>query len=881
VVEQRFSLDRFQREAIAAVDAGRNVLVAAPTGAGKTVVAEHAVADALAQGRRAFYTTPIKALSNQKYADLVRIHGREQVGLLTGDNAVNPGAGVVVMTTEVLRNMLYGASAALDDLAWVVLDEVHYLQDTFRGPVWEEVIIHTPPSVRFVCLSATVSNADELAGWLRATRGETTLVVEHDRPVELVNHFLVHDKIGGDLVRLPTLVGGRPNPEGTKFDAPAPSGPRQEKWQRRTRSRWGIPRRAEMVEHLEGSGLLPAIVFVFSRKGCDEAARSLLAEGRRLTTATERQRIRAIVEHHVRRLDDADLAVLDHDRWLAGLEAGVAAHHAGMVPPFKEAVEACFVEGLVKVVFATETLALGINMPARSVVIEVLSKFTGEHHEDLTPSQYTQLTGRAGRRGLDPVGHALVLWSPWYGFDKVAALAASREFVLRSAFRPTANMVANLVRGYDRDDALELLGRSFGQFQSDQSLDRIDHRRRLRLRQHGEATEAARCSRGDVDEYRDQRAAERLAVREARQGRTDVVAVAADQLAPGDVLRIGVERVAVLSVSYRKGGVRVRVVDRDARLSVLGVDDFDRPPKPAGSISLPAAFDPNDRLLQREVANHLRRVRLTKIRDQDDGDAPGNPEAAQQDVPAAELPVTSCPDLDRHLAAASERDRLGRQIDELDRRLAERSGSLTRRFEQIEKLLTRRGFLRGWELTESGHVLARTFHEHDVLVATVVTEGLLDGLEPAALAGIMSMLTYEHRSKEPPPPPWFPSRSVKDRVQEVERVARELAREEERAGLTASPAPDPSFLGLAHAWAAGDTFAAVVGDEDLSPGDFVRNIKQLIDVLRQVGEVAPEAATRTAARSAAESLFRGVVAASSEVTGGDDPPASRQSANPR
>jgi ATP-dependent RNA helicase HelY len=551
------------------------------------------------------------------------------------------------------------------------------------------------------------------------------------------------------------------------------------------------------------------------------------------------------------------------------------------VPPFKEAVEACFVEGLVKVVFATETLALGINMPARSVVIEVLSKFTGEHHEDLTPSQYTQLTGRAGRRGLDPVGHALVLWSPWYGFDKVAALAASREFVLRSAFRPTANMVANLVRGYDREQALELLGRSFGQYQSDQSLDRIDHRRRLRRAQLDEATEAVRCERGDVDEYRDRRAEERRVARDARQGQNDVVAAAADRLAPGDVLRIGNDRVAVLSVSYRKGGVRVRVVDRDARLSVLGVDDFDRPPQPAGSITLPGAFDPNDRLLQREAANHLRRAQLGKVGGQIDDEVaataslPGDGRGA-----AGDLPVAACPALDRHLAAAAERDRLQRQVDELDRRLGERSGSLLRRFERIEKLLTRRGFLRGWALTESGHVLARTFHEHDVLVATVVTEGLLDGLDPASLAGILSMLTYEHRSKEPPPPPWFPSVAVRERAREVERVARELARDEERAGLAASPTPDPSFLGLAHAWAAGDSFASVVGDEDVSPGDFVRNVKQLIDLLRQVGEVAPEAATRTAARSAAEALFRGVVSASSEVTGGEDDSDRRPAAEP-
>ena len=312
------------------------------------------------------------------------------------------------------------------------------------------------------------------------------------------------------------------------------------------------------------------------------------------------------------------------------------------------------------------------------------------------------------------------------------------------------------------------------------------------------------------------------------------------------------------------------VVDTGARLSVLGVDDFDGPPHPVGSVSLPRAFDPNDRLLQREVANHLRRARLSKARAGDRGESgTADPSPARVGETAADLDVAACPDLDRHLAAAAERDRLQRQLDELDRRLGERSGSLVRRFEQIETLLTRRGFLRGWELTESGQVLARTFHEHDVLVATVVTEGLLDGLDPPSLAGMLSMLTYEHRSKEPPPPPWFPTRAVKERAAEVEQAAQRLARDEERAGLPRSPAPDPSFLGLAHAWASGDSFASVVGEEDLSPGDFVRNIKQLIDLLRQVGALAPVANTRASARAAAESLFRGVVSASSEVAGGE------------
>ena len=860
-----FVLDRFQIQAMAAVDAGHNVLVAAPTGSGKTVVAEHAVTRALVEGRRAFYTTPIKALSNQKYADLVRRHGAERVGLLTGDNVINPGAGVVVMTTEVLRNMVYGG-AQLEDLAWVILDEVHYLQDTYRGPVWEEVIIHTPPSVRFVCLSATVSNAAELAAWITAVRGRTETVVEHERPVELVNHFLVYDKATGDLVQVPTLVGGRANPDGDRFDAPAPSGPGQGRYRQRTRHRWGTPRRGEVVDHLAGGELLPAICFIFSRKACDAAAQGVLDEGFRLTTAEERVRIRAIAEYHVEHLHDDDLAALGYDRWLAALEAGAAAHHAGMVPPFKEAVEACFVQGLVKVVFATETLALGINMPARSVVIESLSKFTGERHEDLSPSQYTQLTGRAGRRGLDPVGHALVLWSPWYGFDKVAALAGSREFVLRSAFRPTYNMVVNLIRRYDRDRAHELLGRSFAQFQADTSLGRLVNRQATRSSLLEEALAAARCERGDIDEYRVARSQEKQAARERRRSARDDVAESLDRLGPGDVVRLGSQRLAVLSVSNRKGGVRLRVIDPDARVAVLGTDDFDAAPARAATLSLPQPFDPRDRLAQRQVANQLRKARLRH-----GGGAPGthvHGDGADGALPVVpDLPVATCPDLADHLAAAAEADRLRRQLADLDRRIQERTSSLTRHFDRIEALLLRRRVLKGWKLTGRGEVLARIFHESDLLVATVVSDGLLDGLDVPALAGLVSLLTYEHRSKELPPPPWYPSALVRERAARVEEVARRLVRGEERAGLAPTRLPDATFLALAYAWAAGESFDVVIADEDLSGGDFVRNIKQLIDLLRQIAEVAPVPETAATARAAADALFRGIVAASSEVAG--------------
>ena len=450
--ELGFTLDPFQEEACEALEQGSGVLVCAPTGAGKTVVGEFAVHKALQEGRKAFYTTPIKALSNQKYADLVDRHGAERVGLLTGDNAINGNAPVVVMTTEVLRNMLYADSPALAGLGYVVMDEVHYLADRFRGAVWEEVIIHLPEHVTLVSLSATVSNAEEFADWLVTVRGDTKVVVSEIRPIQLWQHMLVGSRVfdlfalrpaahAGELELTPRGASTRErgaavvDPELVRYvreherrlDTWGGGGPgarsREGGWT--ARPRYQPPARPDVVERLDRSGLLPAITFVFSRAGCDAAVEQCLRAGLRLTDESERREIAAIVDELTGSLPEEDLHVLGFWEWREGLLAGIAAHHAGLVPAFKETVEECFVRGLVKAVFATETLALGINMPARTVVLERLVKWNGEAHADVTPGEYTQLTGRAGRRGIDVEGHAVVVWSP--GVDPVPTRCARRS----------------------------------------------------------------------------------------------------------------------------------------------------------------------------------------------------------------------------------------------------------------------------------------------------------------------------------------------------------------------------------------------------------------------------------------------------------------------
>ncbi len=472
----KFGLDDFQLEACNALASGRGVLVAAPTGAGKTVVGEFAIHLAMSKQQKVFYTTPIKALSNQKYLELCERYGANQVGLLTGDTNQNGDAPIVVMTTEVLRNMIYAGSNSLITLGYVVMDEVHYLADKFRGAVWEEVILHLPRDVRIVSLSATVSNAEEFGAWLEEVRGETSIVVSEHRPVPLNQHVL----FGDELIELFDGTGKNVNPElaqlhSSKLRNPIARptrGRRGHEGQSRAKLQNLIPQlsKPEVVEILEQGDLLPAIFFIFSRAGCEAAVRACLHRSIRLTTTEEKLEIRAVVEEKTYNIADEDLATLGYHEWLSALERGVAAHHAGMLPAFKEVVEELFLRRLVKVVFATETLSLGINMPARTVVLEKLDKFNGEGRVQITPGEYTQYTGRAGRRGIDTEGHSVVQWSALLDPGTVAGLASRRTYPLISSFRPTNNMAVNLIEAFGRNRAREVLEMSFSQFQADRSV---------------------------------------------------------------------------------------------------------------------------------------------------------------------------------------------------------------------------------------------------------------------------------------------------------------------------------------------------------------------------------------------------------------------------
>ena len=353
----------------------------------------------------------------------------------------------------------------------MILDEVHFIQDPYRGGVWEEVLVLSPPEVRFVCLSATVNNANELGAWLRSVRGTTDVIVERHRPIVLRHHFAAYRREDSETLLLPLLVNGKPGNEGVRIDQAVRRSlqGRPPQWQPRGRGPrlpYRSPLRTELITALKSEEMLPAIVFIFSRAACDEAVRQVVRDGVRLTDGSERAAIRQIAERRVETLSDEDLGVLGYDDWLEGLECGVASHHAGLVPVFRETVEECFAAGLLQVVFATETLSLGINMPARSVVIERFTKYGGAGRATLTSGEYLQLTGRAGRRGLDEEGHAVVLWSAETTFSEAARVASAPPPDLRSSFRPTYNLAVNLASRFDRETANEVLRRSFAQWQA-------------------------------------------------------------------------------------------------------------------------------------------------------------------------------------------------------------------------------------------------------------------------------------------------------------------------------------------------------------------------------------------------------------------------------
>nr|WP_253941356.1 DEAD/DEAH box helicase [Microbacterium sp. SYP-A9085] len=782
---QRFELDPFQIAGCQALEDGRSVLVAAPTGAGKTVVGEFAVHLAMREpSDKAFYTTPMKALSNQKYRELAAVYGEDEVGLLTGDVSVNPGARVVVMTTEVLRNMLYADSAALRHLRFVVMDEVHYLADRFRGAVWEEVIIHLPQTVRLICLSATVSNAEEFGDWLDTVRGDTEVIVSETRPVPLEQHVLVRGdllplfddragvataRVNQELMRIRSFGGQRyeSNRTASQFRSAGghEAGRRPPRGGRRPVRSANVRRiermdRPDVVHLLERDRLLPAIFFVFSRVGCEAAVQQLRRAGVRLTTSEERTQIRRIVDERTRTLQDEDLAVLGYWEWRESLERGVAAHHAGLLPAFKEVVEELFQRKLVKAVFATETLALGINMPARTVVLEKLEKFNGEARVAITSGEYTQLTGRAGRRGIDVEGHAVIQWTEAMDPQSVAALASRRTYPLNSSFRPTYNMAVNLIDQFGRGRAREILESSFAQFQADRAV--VGLARQVRDQEESLAgyAKAMTCDRGDIVEY---------------------------------------------------SGIRRRLSDLEKQLR-------------KDSHASHAARQERQREIQ-GLRRQLQRHPCHSCPDRENHARWG----------------------ERYWKLTRDTDRIRRQIQTRTGTVARQFDRVVDVLTALDYVqITDDGTA---ALTDAGRTMRRIYGERDLLVAESLRTGIWSDLDAAALAALVCCLVYEPRRDDTAGEHGMPRGPFRAALTETQRLWAQLDDLEHDHRLPGSAEVATGLAQAMHSWARGASLERVLVEADMAAGDFVRWAKQTIDLLDQLSLVAAGDVAVTARRA--------------------------------
>ena len=727
-----FELDHFQIEACHALESGKGVLVAAPTGAGKTIVGEFAVDLVINSGGKCFYTTPIKALSNQKFQELSSKYGESKIGLLTGDTSINSEAQIVIMTTEVLRNMIYSNSSTIADLKYVVMDEVHYLADKFRGAVWEEILIHLSEAVQVISLSATVSNAEEFGEWLQTVRGDTEVIVSEIRPVPLYQHVLFGNRLldlFGDNQKL--------NPELTRLERDTY---RQVKGNWRDKPKGPKPlMRSEIVEKLDREGLLPAITFIFSRNNCDAAVRQCLAAGIRLTNSEERKEIRAAIAKNMKNLAEDDLVVLGYYEWADALERGIAAHHAGLLPAFKVTVEELFQRGFVKAVFATETLALGINMPARTVVLEKLSKWNGEGHVAISPGEYTQLTGRAGRRGIDIEGNAVILWNNDLDSTSVGGLASTRTYPLKSSFKPTYNMSINLISQFGSSRARTSLESSLAQFQADKAVVGLAKQIRKNEVARDDQYKQVECHLGNFMEYASMRG-------------------------------------------------EIKKLETDGRRSKRKRHE-----------------------IEEEIGNIRKRLK--------------------------QHPSHACPDRENHSRVTERAQRLQREIDSLSERIDSRTNVIAKRFDRIKVILDKFGYIDNDAITASGKLLAKIYGETDLLISESIQAGVFSALSPSDLVAVISACIYESRNEEAAK---VPRGDVQMALAQVSKIYAKIHDAESDMNLEPMRAPDFGFCWASHKWASGHSLTSILKGSELTVGDFVRAMKQIIDLLRQLRAAAPD-----------------------------------------
>ena len=935
-----FQLDDFQQEAIAALDAGKSVVVCAPTGSGKTLVGEYAIHRALSRGKRVFYTTPLKALSNQKYRDFQEQFGQEnskQVGLLTGDIIINPEAAVVIMTTEIFRNMLYETpigqvGTSLENVEAVVLDECHYISDRYRGTVWEESIIYCPPSIQLVALSATIGNPEELTDWIEQVRINACATNGKSQPIahaELINsdfrpvplRFYFSNKKG----LFPLL-----NQKQTQLNTKLKSSARQKGSQKRRLKQKECPSIIQIVQQLQEKEMLPAIYIIFSRRGCEKAAEQL--DSLMLVEPEEARQIESLLLHFflANNLDlqqkilesfpanDSTFTNLFREYLAANpgsaeqlwqyftanpnqkyllfqflaeksqiaridqiepLTRGIATHHAGILPAWKELVERLFEVGLVKIVFATATLAAGINMPARTTVISALSKRTENGHSMLTPSEFLQIAGRAGRRGKDEVGYVVTLQTPFEGAKEAAYLATSQAEPLRSWFTPSYGMVLNLLQKHSIKEAKGLLERSFAEYLVQKKLGPEKQAiAQITTELAKLDIELASIEIGQFASYEKLRARLKeeqrlldILQKQAIETRKQSIKPLIPDLTPGRILGLKGKHIRVSSPLAAVLVTKIPGSGQAPNLVCLGIDNCwyiaanaDITDINEGSFTdseianLPVPNLDNPRLgklhkgnedtqvICKQIANYLIPI-------------PSAPEVIeqQQRIEQVETKLDAHPLqklanpgrlIKRHQKRLSLRETLHKTQLKYQKHKSNQSYYWDE-FLNLIKVLQEFEALDGFEPTPLGQAAATIRADNELWLALVFLSGELEQLEPNHLAAAVCALVMETPRTDtwcdyPPPLEVLEALGVKKRSTEqgiqtsvLREIRPHLFQVQHRYGVSLPIWREYELVGLCQQWALGVEWNELCENTNLDEGDIVRILRRTVDVLWQIPQI--------------------------------------------
>ncbi|MBW4558544.1 MAG: RNA helicase [Trichormus sp. ATA11-4-KO1] len=858
-----FELDQFQKDAIASLNAGRSVVVCAPTGSGKTLVGEYAIYRALSRGKRVFYTTPLKALSNQKLRDFREKFGYDLVGLLTGDASINRDAPILVMTTEIFRNMLYGTpigqvGISLVDVEAVVLDECHYMNDRQRGTVWEESIIYCPREIQLVALSATVANSDQLTDWLNRVHGPTDLIYSDFRPVPLEFHYCNPKGLFPLLNDSRTKINPRLANRGKRRQGDRGKGGRPE-----------APSIAYTLSHLQQRDMLPAIYFIFSRRGCDKAVAEV--GDLWLVNNDESQILRRQIDDFLARNPEAG-----RSGQIAPLYRGIAAHHAGILPAWKVLVEELFQQGLIKVVFATETLAAGINMPARTTVISTLSKRTDSGHRLLNASEFLQMAGRAGRRGMDLQGHVVTVQTPFEGAKEAAYLATSQPDPLVSQFTPSYGMVLNLLQIHTLEQARELIERSFGQYMATLYLKpEYDEIAELQTQLAQLQAQIAAVNEHELAVYEKLR--QRLKVErqllktlqeQAQANRQEEFVMMLSFAVSGTLLSLKGKNIAVSApitavlVGKTPGAEAPYLVclGQDNRWYVVTTSDVVDLYAELPRVDVPPEIIPPPELLLKPgqslrgneetfaIAQRIPEPQSSLYMPPEVAEQLSRVTAVQEQLEAN--PIHQSGNASKIFKRRARYVELEAELEELQSQVEQHSQRHWEEFLNLITILQQFGCLHNLVPTQLGQIAAAIRGENELWLGLALASGELDNLDPHHLAAAAAALVVE--TPRPDSRVHYElSHEVVDALAKLRGIRRQIFQLQRRYGVTLPIWLEFELIALVELWALGTPWIELCNNTSLDEGDVVRILRRTLDLLSQIPHVPhlPQSLQRNAYRA--------------------------------